>query len=204
VGIAAGEKAVAPQTRVVEVAGKEAGVRVLIVHSEEREQYERSMRELAMGRVRKELEALTAQVNKGELKEPDKIGAAAAHKRARHPLNLPREKALEGKYVIQTEEQNLSALEVVARYKELNEVERGFAHLKGLLELRPIYHHSDERVQAHVFVAALALLLERALEKKLRAAGSPLSSPFAWQALETAPLRRTAVRISPQAVRDSR
>ncbi|HXO35312.1 MAG TPA: hypothetical protein VN901_23485 [Candidatus Acidoferrales bacterium] len=40
--------------------------------------------------------------------------------------------ALEGKYVIQTEEQNLSAPEVVARYKELNEVERGFAHLKGL------------------------------------------------------------------------
>ena len=87
--------------------------------------------------MRKELEALTAQVNKGELKEPDKIGAAAAHKLARHhghryytwelqrgkfrffehPLNLPREKALEGKYVIQTEEQNLSALEVVARYK---------------------------------------------------------------------------------------
>src|SRR5882672_1467331 len=98
---------------------------------------------------------------------------------------LTREKALEGKYVIQTEEQNLSALEVVARYKELNEVERGFAHLKGLLELRPIYHHSDERVQAHVFVAALALLLDRALEKQLRAAGSPLSSPFAWQALET-------------------
>lgn len=55
----------------VEVAGKEAGVRVLVVHSEEREQYERSMRELAMGRVRKELEALTAQVDKGELKEPD-------------------------------------------------------------------------------------------------------------------------------------
>jgi hypothetical protein len=51
--------------------------------------------------------------------------------------------------------------------------------------LTPIYHDSDERVQAHVFVAALALLLERALEKKLRAAGSPLSSPFAWQALET-------------------
>src|SRR6266567_6074191 len=58
-GITAGEKAVVPQTRVMEVAGKEAGVRVLVVHSEERELYERSMRELAMGRVRKELEALT-------------------------------------------------------------------------------------------------------------------------------------------------
>jgi transposase len=205
VGIAAAERSVVPQTRVVEVAGKEPGVRVFVVHSEEREQWERSMRELAMARVRKELQALQAQVEQGELKEPDKIGAAAAHKLARHhghryfawelregkfrffehPVNLPREQALEGKYVIQSEEPELSPVDAVARYKELNEVERGFAHLKGLLELRPVYHHSDERVQAHVFVAALALLLDRALEKKLRAAGSPLSSPFAWQALET-------------------
>jgi transposase len=204
-GIAAAERSVVPQTRVVEVAGKEPGVRVFVVHSEEREQWERSMRETAMARVRKELQALQAQVEKGELKEPDKIGAAAAHKLARHhghryfawelregkfrffehPVNLPREKALEGKYVIQSEEPDLSPVEAVARYKELNEVERGFAHLKGFLELRPVYHHSDERVQAHVFVAALALLLDRALEKKLRAASSPLSSPFAWQALET-------------------
>jgi Transposase len=204
-GIAAAERSVVPQTRVVEVAGKEPGVRVFVVHSEEREQWERSMRETAMARVRKELQALQAQVDKGELKEPDKIGAAAAHKLARHhghryfawelregkfrffehPVNLPREKALEGKYVIQSEEPDLSPVEAVARYKELNEVERGFAHLKGFLELRPVYHHSDERVQAHVFVAALALLLDRALEKKLRAASSPLSSPFAWQALET-------------------
>jgi len=40
-------------------------------------------------------------------------------------------------------------------------------------------------VRAHVFVAALAFLLDRALEKKLRAAGSSLSSPGAWQALES-------------------
>jgi transposase len=204
VGIAAGEKAVAPQTRVVEVAGKEAGVRVLIVHSEEREQYERSMRELAMGRVRKELEALTAQVNKCELKEPDKIGAAAAHKRARHPLNLPREKALEGKYVIQTEEQNLSALEVVARYKELNEVARGFAHLKGLLELRPIYHHSDERVQAHVFVAAVGVAVGACSGKETARCRQSSVQSVCLADTGNDPLRRTAVRISPQAVRDSR
>ena len=57
--------------------------------------------------------------------------------------------------------------------------------MKGLLEVRPVYHHKDDRVRAHVFVAALAFLLDRALEKKLRAAGSSLSSPAAWQALET-------------------
>jgi len=204
VGIAASEKAVAPKTRVVEVPGKEAGVRVFVVHSEERERYERGMRELSMKRSRQELEALAARVEKGELKEPEKIGAAAATQLRRHhghryfawelrqgkfrffehPVNLAREKALEGKYVIQTEERNLSPVEAVTTYKELNEVERGFFHLKDLLELRPVYHQSDARVEAHVFVAALALLLDRALEKSLRAAGSRLSTPFAWQALE--------------------
>ncbi len=204
VGIAASEKSVPPRTHVVEVPGKEAGVRVFVVHSEEREVYERGMRELSMERTRKDLEALRAQVEKGELKEPDRIGAAAATKLRRnhghryfdwelrkgkfhffeHPVNLAREEALEGKYVIQTEERNLTPVEAVTAYKELNEVERGFSHLKDLLELRPVYHHRDERVQGHVFVAALALLLDRALEKSLRAAGSRLSTPFAWQALE--------------------
>ncbi len=204
VGMAAAEKALVPKTRVGEVAGKEPGVRVFVVHSEEREAYERGLREMSLERVRKDLQALQAQIEKGTLKEPEKIGAAAATKLRRnhgyryfdwelregkfrffeHPINLAREKALEGKYVIQTEERNLSAVEAVSAYKELNEVERGFSHLKHLLELRPVYHQSDACVEAHVFVAALALLLDRALEKSLQAAGSLLSTPFAWQALE--------------------
>jgi transposase len=205
VGITASEKSVVPQTRVQEVPGKEPGVRVFVVHSQEREQYERSLRELSQARVQKELEALRVRVEKRELKEPEKIGAAAAKILQRHhgqryfawelrkgefhyfphPVNFPREQACEGKYVIQTEEPELSPVEAVAAYKQLNEVERGFAHLKGLLEVRPVWHHKDDRVRAHVFVAALAFLLDRALEKKLRAAKSTLSSPVAWQALET-------------------
>jgi len=205
VGITASEQAVVPRTRVQEVAGKEPGVRVFVVHSEEREQYERGLREISMERARKELEGLRLRVEKGDLKAAEKIGAAAAKVLGRnhghryfgwelrkgqfhyfqHPVNFPRETACEGKYVIQTEEADLSPVEAVAAYKQLNEVERGFAHLKGLLQVRPVYHHKDDRVRAHVFVAALAFLLDRALEKKLRAAASSLSSPVAWQALET-------------------
>lgn len=104
---------------------------------------------------------------------------------AAHEVNFAREQLLEGKYVIQTEETDLTPLEAVAAYQERNEVERGFAQLKGSLEVRPVYHRRDERVRAHVFVAALAFLLDRALEKKLRAARSTLSSAAAWRALET-------------------
>ena len=51
--------------------------------------------------------------------------------------------------------------------------------------MRPIWHHAERRVRAHVFVAALAFLLDRMLERKLRDAKSTLSSTSAWEALKT-------------------
>jgi hypothetical protein len=94
---------------------------VFVVHSDEREHYERGMRELSMERARKDLEALRLRVEEGELKEAEKIGAAAAKALVRnhghryfgwelrrhqfrhfeHPVNFRRERACEGKYVIQ-------------------------------------------------------------------------------------------------------
>jgi transposase len=205
VGIAAGEKAVVPRTLVQELVPEKPGVRVFVVHSDERMAYERAEREKAMARVQAALESLAQRVNTGKLKVPEKIGAAAARTLARnhgyryydwkledgrfsyfeHPTHLEREKSLEGKYLIQTEEQNLSALEAVAVYKELSEVERAFARLKDVIEMRPVFHQKPERVQAHVFVASLAFLLDRALEKKLKAAGLDISSREAWQILKT-------------------
>ena len=101
-----------------------------------------------------------------------------------HAVHFPREQAYEGKYVIQTEEPNLSAVEAVRLYKDLSEVERAFANLKDVLDMRPIYHRTDSRVQAHIYVAALAFLLHRALEKKLKAAGLDLSATEALSALK--------------------
>ena len=102
-----------------------------------------------------------------------------------HPVHFAREQAYEGKYVIQTEEPNLSAVDAVRLYKELSEVERSFANLKDVIDMRPIYHQTDERVQAHIFVAALAFLLHRAIEKKLKATRLDLSATEALRALRS-------------------
>jgi transposase len=51
--------------------------------------------------------------------------------------------------------------------------------------MRPVYHQTDRRVQAHIFVAALAHLLHRAIEKKLKAAGIDLSATDALTALKS-------------------
>jgi transposase len=56
---------------------------------------------------------------------------------------------------------------------------------KTVPDLRPIYHRTDDRVQAHIFVAALAFLLHRAIEKKLKAAGLDLSATQALAALKS-------------------
>jgi hypothetical protein len=80
-----------------------------------------------------------------------------------HPTNLVREKKYEGKYLIQTDQADITAQEAVAHYKELNEVERGFRSLKDPIGMRPIWHRAERRVRAHVFVAALAFLLDRML-----------------------------------------
>jgi transposase len=205
VGITAREKEKPPRTMVTEVAGEEPGVRVFVVESEERLLYERAMREAAMEKTRQALDKLAVRVAAGRLKKAQNIGAAAARILSRnhgsryydwsleqgifryfeHPVHLLAEKALEGKYVIQTEELDLSAVQAVEAYKELSEVERGIRELKDLTEMRPIYHHRPNRVRAHIFVAALAFLLDRALEKKLKAAGVPMSSAQALEALRT-------------------
>jgi transposase len=205
VGVTAREKSGSPGTRVQEVETGQEGIRVFVVESDERLSYERSQREKAMSRVEQQLEALRRRVAQGRIKTAEKIGAAAQRVVARHhgyrywdwrlkegqfeyfehPVHLPREKALEGKYLIQVEGCDLSALEAVEVYKELSEVERAFRQLKDVIEMRPIYHQTDRRVEAHLFVAALAFLLDRALEKKLKAAGMDLSSREAWQVLRT-------------------
>ena len=204
-GIAASEKNVAPKTLVQEVASDRAGVRVFVVHSEERAAYEQAERQKAMQRVQLQLQALQQRVAKGKLKAPEKIGAAATRILARHhgyryydwelkdgqfhyfehPINLKREQALEGKYLIATEESNLSAIQSVQVYKELSDVERAFRELKDVIQMRPIYHQTSRRVAAHIFVASLAFLLDRALEKKLKTAGLALSAKEAWQILRT-------------------
>ena len=100
-------------------------------------------------------------------------------------MNFKQEQALEGKYLIQSEEKNLTPLEAVALYKELSEVERACSGLKDIIEMRPIYHRKTNRTKAHIFVASLAFLLDRALEKKLKSAGIDVSSKEAWQLLRT-------------------
>src|SRR5512135_1007384 len=208
-----------PGTHAQEVPSGIPDVRVIVIDSDERRAYERAKREQAMARARQKLEKLKERVDSGALKQPEKIGAAVERIMQRYhgyryfewklrdgtieisesKKHFEREQRIEGKYVIATSEKALSVRDAVAMYKELSEVESGFRQLKDVMAMRPIYHQIETRVETHIFVAALALLIQRLLHRRLEEAGVDLSPARAMQALS--PVRLVRFRFDEQPAR---
>ena len=87
----------------------------------------------------------------------------------RNEESIVSETALDGFYVIRTSEpqDRLSAQDTVRAYKGLSHVEQAFRCLKTDLKARPIYHRTEERVKAHLFLCLLSYSLEWHLRKAL-------------------------------------
>ena len=171
------------------------GARYVCCWSEGRAEEERQIREARLDKGREALEKLAAQVAAGRLKREHKIVARVTSKlraaraskyfdceisegQLQFTLNeeqVAKERRLEGRYFLLTNAPALTPQDAVEAYFTLQEVERAFREMKDFLQLRPIYHWTDERVRAHVFVCVLAYLLERSLSHQLRRAGVGLS-----------------------------
>ena len=74
------------------------------------------------------------------------------------------ERRLDGKFLLRSSDPTLSAEDIALGYKQLLEVERGWRDMKSTLDLRPVYHHLERRIRAHVVLCWLALLLVRLAE----------------------------------------
>ena len=85
-----------------------------------------------------------------------RIDRAAAHREAHY----------DGKWLLRTSDLTLTAEDLAAAYKQLLAVERGWRDCKSSLGLRPVYHHREDRIRAHVQLCWLALLLIRVAETR--------------------------------------
>src|SRR5438132_1308508 len=74
----------------------------------------------------------------------------------------------EGSYLLRSNVTGGDPAQLWAFYLQLVEVEQAFKELKGDLAIRPIYHQTDERIEAHIFVAFLAYCLQVTLKQRLR------------------------------------
>lgn len=79
------------------------------------------------------------------------------------------EAKLDGIYVIRTSvpKEEMTPEAAVLAYKSLSQVERAFRSSKTDLDVRPLHHHTEPRVRAHVFLCMLAYYVEWHLRRSL-------------------------------------
>ena len=139
----------------------------------------------------KNLDKIKARVDSAKLVGKDKIGVAVgkvvnqykvaklfeltiadgALSFARRADNIAAEAALDGLYIIRTSvpAQRMDAPSCVRAYKSLSQVERAFRSIKTMdLKVRPIHHHLEGRVRAHIFLCMLAYYVEWHLRQAWR------------------------------------
>jgi hypothetical protein len=169
------------------------GERLIACHNPALQAERAAHRERLLSATEAELARVTAMVDAGHLKDPDKIGVRVGkviNKRkvakhfttaisegsftwARDQASIDAEAAFDGIYVIRTPvpANTLAAPAVVEACKDLSGVEQDFRISKDDLDLRPIWHRLAGRVKAHVLICMLACHLAW----HLRRAWAPLT-----------------------------
>ena len=176
------------ERKIAEVHDPEApGIRYLLCRNPLTAEKENHTRAELIGQTRAALEKLARSRKR---RTPEEFGSAAGKALARWKvgkffcwrvrdgkleweLDQPRidlEQALDGCYVIRTDvsEQVFDKEQAVAAYRQLAVVDRAFRQLKTMsLEIRPTYHHKDERIEAHVFLCLLAYYVQWHMQQRL-------------------------------------
>ena len=110
---------------------------------------------------------------------------------------LQQARLLDGKLILITNVEDLPPAEIVARYKSLADIERGFRVLKSDIEIAPVYHRLPERIRAHALICFLALVLYRVMRLKLKRAGSTLSPTRAIELAQRIHFHQVDIRNRP-------
>jgi hypothetical protein len=147
---------------------------VVCYNSEEAERQHRH-RQQALAELSAEIESLAEQKGRTHAKRVCALRASGRYGRYLRltKTGKPRIDAarvvelekLDGKFVVHSNDDTLSAADLALGYKQLQRVEVAWRSLKSGLKLRPVYHWAPHRIHAHVALTVLALLLERVAEQ---------------------------------------
>jgi len=106
--------------------------------------------------------------------EVDKDKAAFTYRLDRQKLR--RQRRREGCYLVRTNLTETDPAKLWSLYLQLVNVEEAFKNLKGDLAIRPIFHQSEKRIEAHILVSFLAYCLHITLTERLRSLAPGLTA----------------------------
>src|SRR6202045_4811447 len=82
----------------------------------------------------------------------------------------------EGRYLLRTNLTDNDPAQLWQYYTQLVAIEEAFRNLKGDLAIRPIFHHDEKRIDAHIFIAFLAYCMQITLTRRLHALAPGLTA----------------------------
>jgi hypothetical protein len=165
------------EVKEVWVGAGETRRRFVVCRNLEEAGRDRARRERALARLEQELDAVQRKRGEARVRAEAELIAHPTLKRylARRSGRLAIDRAkvkdeerVDGKFLLSSSDDALSAGEIALYYKQLKEVERAWRDQKHVLELRPVHHRKEERIRAHVLLCFLALLLVRVAEARAR------------------------------------
>ena len=148
--------------------------RFVICHNPERADRDQLVREQILDRLRQEIHTADGLAPSKRSELYGALSTKPAYKRLlrKTPTGklridraaVAREAKLDGKFLLRTSDESLSAEDIAEGYKALYEAERGWRDLKHTIDMRPAYHRREDRIESHVQLCWLALLLLRVAE----------------------------------------
>jgi hypothetical protein len=199
---------IAPGLRAKEVVlgrGERRRRYILCLNQEEAER-ERRHRDELLAQLEAELERLGADHPKAacRLVASKRFGPYLAQDADGRPF-IDRDKVrraahLDGKFVLMTNDDSLSAADIALGYKGMWIIESCFRRMKTTgLEVRPMFHWMPQRITAHVKLCVLALMIQRRAElatdltwRRLRALLEPIKA-VRWRSGERAIVQTTRI-----------
>jgi Transposase DDE domain len=148
--------------------------RFVICHNPERAERDRTVREQILERLRQEIHHADGLAPSKRAELYGALSTKPAYKRflRKTPTGklridraaVAKETKLDGKFLLRTSDESLTPADLAHGYKALYEVERGWRDVKHVIDMRPAYHRREDRIEAHVQLCWLALLLLRVAE----------------------------------------
>lgn len=148
--------------------------RFVICHNPERADRDRTVREQILDRLAQEIHHADGLAPSKRSELYGALSTKPAYKRflRKTPTGklridraaVAKEAKLDGKFLLRTSDETLSPADLAEGYKALYEAERGWRDLKHTIDMRPAYHRREDRIEAHVQLCWLALLLMRVAE----------------------------------------
>ena len=145
------------------------GDRLIITWAKARADKDRKTREELLEKIKKKLSSSKATAKQFITKKSfKKYILIDGKKPILNQKAITDEEKRDGFFGIITNVKDMKPEQIVTQYKELWHIEDAFGELKGNLQVRPIFHWTNQRIIGHLTVCFLAYLCQAHLTKKLR------------------------------------